>query len=326
MIRRAFLGTVSAIAFAATFTASALAQDTYPTKPIKLIVPFPPAGGTDVLSRAIGQSIGNANKWIFVVDNRPGAGGNLGLDAAAKSPPDGYTIAMGQTANLAVNPALYSSMPFDPLKDFAPIALVSSQPLILVVSENSKFKTLKDLVDAAKANPGKINMASPSNGTMGHIGGELFQRRAGIKMTHIPYKGAGAAVADLMGGSVDCYFGNSQAVGGLIAGGKLRPIAVTSPKRMVLLPNVPTVAESGYAGFEAATWSGLVAPAGTPKPIIDKLNAEVAKALKRPDMLARLKEDGSEALGGTPQQFADYMKAEIAKWGAVVREAGIKLD
>ena len=305
---------------------SAFAQDTYPTKPIKLIVPFPPAGGTDVLSRAIGQSIGNANKWIFVVDNRPGAGGNLGLDAAAKSPPDGYTIAMGQTANLAVNPALYSSMPFDPLKDFAPIALVSSQPLILVVSENSPFKTLKDLVDAAKANPGKINMASPSNGTMGHIGGELFQRRAGVKFAHIPYKGAGPAVTDLMGGSLDLYFGNSQSVDALVKGARLRAIAVTSPKRLKNLPDVPTIAESGYPGFEAATWSGLVAPKGTPKAIVDRLNLEANKALKNPEMLDKLAADGSEPMGGSPQRFAEFIKAEHAKWGAVIREAGIKLE
>jgi tripartite-type tricarboxylate transporter receptor subunit TctC len=169
-------------------------------------------------------------------------------------------------------------------------------------------------------------MASPGNGTMGHIGGELFQRRAGIRMTHVPYKGAGPAVADLMGASVDCYFGNSQSVSGLIAGGRLRPLAVTSPKRMPTLPDVPAIAELGYAGFEAATWSGLVAPAGTPKAIIDRLNAETNKALGRPEMVEKLKEDGSTPLGGTPQQFAAFIKAENAKWGAVVREAGIKLD
>src|SRR5438046_984198 len=191
MIRR-FLACIAALA-----TAGVLAQGDYPGKPIKLIVPFPPAGGTDTLSRAIAQSIASDTKWTIVVENRPGAGGNIGLDAAAKSPPDGYTIAMGQTANLAVNPALYSSMPFDPLKDFAPIALLSSQPLIVVVSAASPYKTLRDLVEAAKKAPGKVNMASAGNGTIGHIAGELFQRRAGIEMTHVPYKGAGPAVADL---------------------------------------------------------------------------------------------------------------------------------
>jgi tripartite-type tricarboxylate transporter receptor subunit TctC len=320
MIRRAFLALLLGSALPAA------AQDAYPSKPIRLVVPFPPAGGTDVLSRSLAQAITASSKWIIVVDNKPGAGGNIGLDAAAKSPPDGYTIAMGQTANLAVNPALYASMPFDPLKDFAPIALISSQPLILVVNATSPYKTLKDLVDAAKQSPGKINMASSSNGTIGHIGGELFQRRAGIKMTHVPYKGAGAAVTDLMGGNVDCFFGNSQAVGGQVTGGRLRALAVTSPQRLASFPNVPTVAELGYPGFEAATWSGLVAPAGTPPAIVARLNAEANKALASGEMKAKLAEEGSTPLGGTPQQFADFIRKEHAKWGAAVREAGIKLD
>jgi tripartite-type tricarboxylate transporter receptor subunit TctC len=320
MIRR-----IAAV-LAALFVSGAIAQGDYPSKPIKIIVPFPPAGGTDTLSRAISHAITTDTKWTFVVENRPGAGGNIGLDAAAKSPPDGYTIAMGQTANLAVNPALYSSLPFDPLKDFAPIVLLSSQPLIIVVSAASPYKTLKELVEAARKNPGKVNMASAGNGTIGHIGGELFQRRAGIKMTHVPYKGAGPAVADIIGGSVDTIFGNSQSVGGLVAGGRLRPLAVTSPRRLPAFPDVPTVAESGYPGFEAATWSGLVAPAGTPKPIIDKLNAAANKALASSEMKSKLAEEGSTPLGGAPQQFADFIKSEHAKWGAAVKEGGIKLD
>ena len=302
-----------------------LAQD-YPNKPIKLVVPFPPAGGTDTLSRAIAQSISTNTKWTIVVENKPGAGGNIGLDATAKSPPDGYTLAMGQTSNLAVNPTLYSNLPFDPVKDFAPIALISSQPLIVVVSAASPYKALRDLVEAAKKSPGKINMASAGNGTIGHIGGEIFQRRAGIKMTHVPYKGAGPAVTDLIGGSVDTIFGNSQSVGGLIAGGRLRPLAVTAAKRLPTLPDVPTVAELGYPGFEAATWSGLVAPAGTPKAIVDKLNAQANKALGTNEMKAKLAEDGSTPLGGTPEQFAAFIRSENAKWGAAVRDANIKLD
>ena len=325
MNKRALIRTACALALAAMLP-NVSAQDAYPNKPIKLVVPFPPAGGTDVLSRSIAQAMASATKWLIVIDNKPGAGGNIGLDFAAKSPPDGYTIAMGQTANLAVNPALYSTMPFDPLKDFAPIALISSQPLILVVSDSSPYKTLKDLVDAAKKNPGKVNMASSSNGTIGHIGGELFQRRAGIKMTHVPYKGAGPAVTDLMGGSVDCFFGNTQAVGGLVTAGRLRPLAVTSPQRLGNFPNVPNVAEQGYPGFEAATWSCLVAPAGTPAAIVDKLNAAANKALGTSEMRAKLHEDGSTPLGGTPQQFAEFIKKEHAKWGSAVRDANIKLD
>jgi tripartite-type tricarboxylate transporter receptor subunit TctC len=326
MSRSAFVRTACTLALAALLPGAALAQDAYPNKPIRLVIPFPPAGGTDSLSRAIAYSMGSNTKWTFVLDNKPGAGGNIGLAEAARAAPDGYTIAMGQTANLAVNPALYSKMPFDPLKDFTPIALVSSQPLILVVDSKSQYKSLKELVDAAKANPGKINMASSSNGTIGHIGGELFQRRAGITMTHVPYKGAGAAVTDLMGGSVDCFFGNTQAVGGLVTGGKLRPLAVTSPKRLANFPDVPTVAELGYPGFEAATWSGLVAPAGTPKAVVDRLNAEVQKALGTAEMKQKLYEDGSTPLGGTPQQFAEFIKSEHVKWGTAVREANIKLD
>jgi tripartite-type tricarboxylate transporter receptor subunit TctC len=302
------------------------AQSDYPSKPIKLLVPFPPAGGTDTLSRAIAQSISTNTQWVIVVENKPGAGGNIGLDAAAKSPPDGYTIAMGQTSNLAVNPTLYSNLPFDPTKDFAPIALISSQPLIVVVSAASPFKSLRDLVEAARQSPGKINMASAGNGTIGHIGGEIFQRRAGIKMTHVPYKGAGPAVTDLIGGSVDTFFGNSQSVGGLVSGGRLRPLAVTAPRRLANFPDVPTVAELGYPGFEAATWSGLVAPAGTPKPIVDRLNAEAIRALGGSEMKAKLAEDGSTPLGGTPEQFAAFIKSENAKWGAAVRDANIKLD
>ena len=315
---------VSAIAFAAA-SLSAAAQE-YPARPVKLIVPFPPSGGTDVLSRAVSQAIADSTKWNFVVENRPGAGGNIGLEAAAKSPNDGYTIVMGQTSNLAVNPTLYSKVPYDPVKDFAPIALVSSQPLIVVVAANAPYKTLKELVDASKAKEGALNMASSGNGTIGHIGGEIFQRRAAIKWTHVPYKGAGPAVTDLLGGSIQVFFGNTQAVGGLVQGGKLRPLAVTSPRRLAHLPDVPTVAELGYPGYEAATWSGLLAPAGTPQPIIDRLNAEVNKALKHPQMARKLDEDGSTPLGGTAQQFADFIRAENVKWGQAVRDANIKLD
>jgi tripartite-type tricarboxylate transporter receptor subunit TctC len=304
----------------------AFAQEAWPAKPIRLIVPFPPAGGTDVLSRAISQAMATATKWVFVVDNKPGAGGNIGLDALAKSPPDGYTIGMGQTANLAVNPALYGTMPFDPLKDFAPIILLSSQPLILVVDAKSPYKTLPELVAAAKANPGKLNMASAGNGTIGHVGGELFQRRAGIKFTHVPYKGAGPALADLLGGTVDCFFGNSQSVGGQVTGGRLRALAATSPSRIPNFPDVLTVDELGWPGFEAATWSGLLAPAGTPAAIISRLNMEANRALRTADMRKKLAEEGSTPMGGSPPQFAAFIRSEHEKWGAAVREAGIKLD
>ena len=310
---------------AAVAALPAVAQEPYPAKPIRLIVPFPPAGGTDVLSRAMAQAISAQSPgWNFVVDNRPGAGGNIGLEAAAHSAPDGYTIAMGQTSNLAVNPALYGKLGFDPLKDFAPIALVSTQPLIVVVAANAPWKSFAELIAASKKE--SLNMASPGNGTIGHVGGELFQRRAGIQWTHIPYKGAGPAVADLLGGSVHVSFGNSQSVGGLVSSGRLRALAVTSAQRLPHLPDVPTVAELGYPGYEAATWVGLVAPAGTPAAIVERLNAEANRALKRPEVAKKLEEDGSTPLGGTPQQFADFIKRENVKWGEAVRAANIKLD
>jgi tripartite-type tricarboxylate transporter receptor subunit TctC len=325
MKRREFLLSAATLPAAIALPARVLAQDAWPSKPIRLIVPFPPGGGTDTLSRAIAQGITTHTKWNFVIDNRPGAGGNIGLDAAAKSPPDGYTIAMGQTANLAVNPALYPSLPFDPLKDFAPIALLSAQPLILVVSAASPYKTLKDFVEAARARPGQLNMCSAGNGTIGHIGGELFQRRAGIKLTHVPYKGASPAVTDLIGGSVDCFFGNSQSVGGLVNAGRLRPLGVTALARVPSFADVPTVAEQGYAGFEASTWSGLVAPAGTPQPIVQRLNEEANRALATAEMKQRLYDEGSSPRGGSAAEFGEFIRAEHAKWGAAVRDAGIKL-
>lgn len=324
--RRRFGGTTLALALSAALPRVSMAQDAWPSKPIRLVVPFPPSGGTDLLSREVAAIITASTKWVFVIDNRPGAGGNIGLEVAAKAAPDGYTIAMGQTANLAVNPALYAKAPFDALKDFAPIVLVSAQPLILVVSSASPYKSLKDLVAAAAAKPGALNMGSPGNGTVGHIGGELFQRQAGVRCAHVPYKGAGPAVTDLMGGSIDFYFGNSQSVSTLVTSGRLRAIAVTATRRMATFPAVPTVAESGYPTFEVSTWSGLIAPAGTPRAIVDRLNAEVGKALKSKELQDKLAADGSEPMGGSPQRFAEHIRAEHAKWGGVIREAGIRLE
>ncbi len=302
------------------------AAQSWPSKPIRLIVPFPPAGGTDVLTRQLAEKISAATKWTMVIDNKPGAGGNIGLEALAKSAPDGYTFAMGQTANLAINPALYSKLAFDALKDFAPIGLVSAQPLVLVVAADSPYRSLADVVAAAKAKSDGLTMASAGSGTVGHLTGELFARKAGAKILHIPYKGASPAVTDLMGRQVDIMFANTQSVMTLVTAGKLRALAVTSAQRIKPLPGVPTVAESGYQGFEAVTWSGLVAPAGTPAEVIAKLNAEVAKVLTRADFLEKLAAEGSQPLGGPPQQFAEFLREEHAKWGLAVRESGAKVD
>jgi tripartite-type tricarboxylate transporter receptor subunit TctC len=308
------------------FAASgALAQTGYPAHPIKLIVPFTPAGATDVLSRLIADRIAaNNSGWTIVIDNRPGASGNIGLDAVAKAKPDGYTLGMGQTANMAINPALYSTMPFDPLKDFIPVALIAEQPLVLVVPANSPWRTLADLVAAAKAKP--LLMASAANGTVGHLGGELFARRAGFTITHVPYKGAAPALADLMGGRTEFMLPTPQAALQLIKGGKLRALAVTASQRIPVLPEVPTIAESGYQDFVAIDWKLLVVPAGTPADIVSRLHAEVDKALQQPATLERLHAEGSGPMQGTLPQIAQFIKAEHARWGAVVREANVKLD
>ncbi len=329
MNRRHFCAAISATALASALH-SVLAQPAieknWPTRPIKLIVPFPPGGGTDVMSRTLAEKLSTATGWTVIVENKPGAGGNIGLDAVAKSAPDGYTLGMGQAANLAINPALYAKMPYDPLKDFAPIALMATQPLVLVVSAQSSYRSLAEIVAAAKSKADGLVIANPGAGTVGHLTGELFARRAGGKFLQVPYKGAGAVVTDLIGGQVDLYFGNPLAVIPQIKGGTLRAIAVTSIERMPSLPTVPTIAESGYPGFETANWSGLVAPAGTPAELVAKLNAEVGKALKRPDTIEKLAADGSLPLGGSPQQFSHYLRAEHGKWGSAVRDANIKLD
>ena len=327
MFRWPVLSLVPAALFAlALLLPGMAAAQSWPSKPIRVIVPFPPAGGTDVLTRQLAEKISAATKWTMVVDNKPGAGGNIGLEALAKSAPDGYTFAMGQTANLAINPALYSKLAFDALKDFAPIGLVSAQPLVLVVAADSPYRSLADVVAAAKAKSDGLTMASAGSGTVGHLTGELFARKAGAKILHIPYKGASPAVTDLMGRQVDIMFANTQSVMTLVTAGKLRALAVTSAQRIKPLPGVPTVAESGYQGFEAVTWSGLVAPAGTPAEVIAKLNAEVAKVLTRADFLEKLAAEGSQPLGGPPQQFAEFLREEHAKWGLAVRESGAKVD
>jgi tripartite-type tricarboxylate transporter receptor subunit TctC len=303
-----------------------LAQSAYPGKPIRLVVPFPPGGGTDVMSRMLADRITNSTGWSIIVDNKPGGGGNIGLDVVAKAPPDGYTIGMGQTANLAVNPHLYSKMPYDALKDFAPIALVATQPVVLVVAAKSPFKTLADVVAAARVSSDGLNMANPGSGTVGHLSSELFARQSGGKFLHVPYKGATPIITDMIGGSVDMFFANPLAVIPQIKGGSLRALAVTSPQRLASLPQVPTMIESGFAGFDTANWSGLVAPAGTPKEIIARLNAEVDKALKRPETVEKLAFDGSTPMGGASQRFADYLRSEHAAWGKIILDAKIKLE
>ena len=314
------------IAALALFTVTAVgAAADYPAKPIKLVVPFPPGGGTDILARTVGNELSTANKWTVIVDNRAGAGGNIGVDATAKSPADGYTLVMGQTSNLAISPSLYSKLNYDPVKDLEPIALVGSGPIAIVVRGDSPYKTLGDLVAAAKAKPGTLTMATPGNGTVSHLAGVRLQKLTGTKFVHVPYKGAAGAVPDLLGGNVDFFLSSVPTVQGQVAGGKLRAIAVTSAKRSPIFPNVPTVGET-VKGFEANTWFGILAPAGTPKPVIARLNTEINKALKAPAVRKSIESEGGEVLGGTPEQFAQLIKADMASWGALVKESGAKVD
>ena len=305
---------------------AAHAQGAYPNQPIKVVVPFPPGGGTDVVTRLLVDKVRAATGWTLVVDNKAGAGGNIGLDAVAKSKADGYTIGVGQTANLAINPSLYPKMPYDASKDFVPVALVAGQPVVLVVNATSPFKTMADLVAAARQKPSTLTMASAGNGTVGHLTGEVFAKQAAIKINHIPYKGAGPAATDLLGGQVDFYFATPQTVVSFVKAGKLRALAVSSSKRLPALPDVPTVAESGYKGFDTSDWKMVVAPAGTPADVVKRLHDEVEKAMSKPETLAQLLAEGSVPMSGSVQQAAQYLKAEQQRWGAVVREANVKLD
>jgi len=319
MLRRS----ISALAF--SFAALCAAAQDYPAKPIKLIVPFPPAGGTDIMSRVVAQKLTEANKWTVVVDNRPGAGGNIGVDAAAKSPPDGYTLVMGQTSNLAINPTLYKDIPYDPVKDLVPVVLVGEGPIAIAVRNESPWKTLADLVAAAKAKPGAISMASPGSGTVAHLSGVRLMQVANVKFEHIPYKGASAAIPDLLGGNVDFYMSSVPSVQSQVAAGRMRILAVTSKRRSPIFPNVPTVGET-YKGFEAVTWFGILAPAKTPAPVVAKLNAEINKALQDPNVRKQIEKEGGEVLGGTTKQFAELMKSDLAAWSEVVKASGAKVD
>lgn len=320
MIRRTLLA-LSAAAFCTAVLAAP-----YPDKPIRLVVPFPPGGGTDIIAREVSQRVALLNGWTFVIDNRPGAGGNLGVDAVARSSPDGYTLVLGQTSNLAINPTLYSKLPYDPVKDLTPIGLLASAPLVLVVPASSPYKSLADLVAAAKLKPGTVNFASPGNGTVAHLTGEQFQKAAGIKFQHVPYKGANQALIDVISGQVQLYVSSVPSVLQQIRTGKLRPLAVTSTKRLADLPQTPTVGEAGYKGFDAVTWFGILAPAGTAKEVVAKLNTEFNKALQQPELRKRLDDEGAEPAGGTPEQFAALIRDDIARWGKIVRESGVRLD
>ena len=306
---------------ASAFSTLAFAQGSYPDKPIRMIVPFPPGGGTDVISRVIADKLVSTMGWKIVVENKAGAGGTLGLDAAAKSKPDGYTIVMAQTSNMSIAPSLMSGLPYDPLKDFAPVTLVSEVPLMIAAGAESNLKSFADLVKAAKADPGKLLFASPGNATVAHLTGEHLQRVLGVKYKHVPYKGTAQALPDVISGRASFFVASVESASGPIKAGQLRPLAVTSAKRLAEWPDVPTVAELGHPGVAAVTWFGIGVPTGTPEPIIARLSTEIAKVMKAPDVKERLVGE-LEATGPAP--FAAVIKADHHKWAAVVKESGVK--
>ena len=315
---------LQAAAAGAVIPQFSFAQDKYPSKPITLICPYSAGGNADQRSRQIGRFISSALGQPVLVDNKPGAGGNIGTDAVAKAKPDGYIIGMGNFAPLAVNPTMFPKMTFDPAKDLMPICLIERGPLVLMVNPKSPFKSVKDIIAYAKANPGKLSFASGGLGGSHHLSAELFKSISGLFITHIPYKGGAPATTDLMGGQVDMMFEQMYAAAPSIRAGKLRALAITSKTRSPLFPDLPTMIEAGVPGFEVQNWQGLIAPAGTPPAIIKLLNETTNKALADPAIREQMLGQGNEIGGGTPEQFAALIKSEAAKWGKLVKTAGIK--
>ena len=307
------------------------AQGGWPAKPVRLVVPFPPGGTTDILARALAPELGKVFGQTFIVDNKPGAGGNVGADMVAKSAPDGYTLLMGTVGTHGINQSLYAKMPYDPIKDFAPITLVAGVPNVLVLNpakaESLKINSVPDLIRYAKANPGKLNMASSGNGTSIHLSGELFKTLTGTFMLHFPYRGSSPALLDLIGGTMDLMFDNLPSALPQIKAGKLKALAVTSAQRSAAVPELPTIAEAGpVPGYDASSWFGLLAPAGTPKNIIDRVQQETAKAMETPALKERLLSQGAIPSGMTPDKFAGFIAAETKKWAQVVKASGAKVD
>jgi len=304
----------------------AAAAQTYPSKPIRVVIPFGPGGATDVIARLVGQKVSEQLGLPIVFDNRPGANGNIGTEAAAKAPADGYTLVMSYDGTMAINPSVYRKMPFDPLKDLAPVASVAQLPLLMVVHPSVPAKSVAEFVALAKSRPGAINYSSAGYGSAGHLAAELFRGRAGIDLVHVNYKGGGQAVQDLVGGQIQMVMTGLTTVEGHLKGGKLRALAFTSPKRMAGAPEVPTFDESGFAGLVVQSWYGILAPAGTPADIVGRLNGEINKAIQALEVRARLAALGTEPTGGSAAEFGATIRADIARWAKVVEAAGIKID
>ena len=305
--------------------APSLAQG-FPEKPIRFVVGFTPGGPSDILARALGQKLGERWSQQVVIENRPGAGGNVAAEAVAKSAPDGYTWLLGNNSILATNQSLYRSLGYDPVKDFAPVSLVAVQPNILVVNPQLPVKSVTELVAYARRYPGKLNYASSGSGAAAHLAGELFKTMTGVDLVHVAYKGAQPALTDLIAGQVQVMFATSASAIPFIHAGKLRALAVTTARRSASVPDLPTVSEAGVPGFEAITWHGVVVPAATPRPLVERLNRDIVGALAQPDLRERLAALGAEVRAGTPREFADYIASEIPKWSKVVRDSGARIE
>ena len=324
--RASFILHPSVFLLCCAFVAIPVNAQQFPSRPVRFVVPFAPGGSTDTLARTIGTRLADALGQQVVVDNRSGGNGNIGMEIVARSPADGHTIVLGYIANLAIAPSLYDKMPYDPVKDFAPITQPASSPNVLTAHPSVQAKSLKELIALAKASPGKLSFASTGVASVGHLTGELINSLAGIRMTHVPYKGSGQAVTDILGGHVQLMFSGFSSTLAHIKSGKLRALAVTGAKRSPALAEVPTIAEQGFPGVEATAWYGVLAPAGTPKPVVTRLHDDLVKILKQPDVVQRLDGLGFEIVASTPEDFGAYIRSEIKKWAKVVKASGAKPD
>ena len=303
-----------------------MAADAFPTKPIRIVVPFPPGGPADVLARTVGDRIAAALGQPVVVDNRPGAGGNIGMELVAKAAPDGHTLALAPAGNLTVNPSLYRNVPYDVGRDFASVTVIAAVPNVLVVNPQVPAKDLAELIAYAKANPGKLNYSSPGPGSGAHLAGELLKSSAGIDIVHVPYSGIAPAVTAVIAGDVQLMFAGAPSALPQVAGGKLRALAVASPMRIASAPALPTLSEAGLPGFDVTSWYSIVAPAATPPAVVERLQKEIARALTSPDVKAKLTGIGAEPIANTPEEFAAMIRVETAKWSKIVKDANIKIE
>lgn len=323
--RRTGIKTLVAAALLTTGMGSALAQADFPSKPLTMIVPFSAGGTTDILARIVGQALGQELGESIIIENKPGAGGNIGAQQAARAKADGYTLFMGTVGTHAINQSLYKKLPYDPLKDFTPLSRVATVPNLLVAHPSRPYKTVQEMIAYAKANPGDVTYGSPGSGASPHVSGALFQSMTGAELTHIPYKGSAPAVSDLLGNQIAVMFDNMPSAIQHVRSGKLRPIAVTTAKRSPELPDVPTIAEAGVPGYEATSWFGLWAPAGTPAPVLDKLHSALTKVLQDPAVVKKIADQGGEVVIDTPAEFEAFIQSEAAKWGKVVKESGAEV-